>query len=168
MKSIYMYILILLIASASAAYSKVLYVSSYNTAMFSTPGGNAQIMTLNKGSQLNVLSENDSWVQVSSGAKTGWVKKTSTSTSMPGSKFSILGSAQNNARIHARVRASSDVTAASARGLTEDNKTASGRMRSADSGKDEFDYQTLLKIESSHISENELINFLSNGGIRSR
>ena len=168
MKQTKLYIIIIMLIFTTTAYSRVLYVSSYNAAIYSTPGGASPIATLNKGAQLNVISENDSWVQASSGGNTGWIKKTSTSASMPGNKFSILGSAQNNARIHARVRASSDVTAASARGLMEDHKTASGRMRSADTGRDEFDYQTISKIESSHVPDSELMNFLSSGGIRNR
>lgn len=160
-------IAVLLFILSSAAYSRVLYVSSYNAGMFSSPDGSVQIMTLNKGAQLNVVSENDLWINAGSGDKTGWVKKSSTSDAAPGAKFTILGSAQNNARIHARRRASTDVTAASARGLTED-KAGAGRARSANSKQDEFDYQSLLKIENQHISDADLIKFLAIGGVRNR
>ncbi len=143
----------------------VVYVSSYKTALYKQAGMGGQVMTLRKGSRLTLLSRQGTWLKVEFMNKTGWVKKFATSSSRPGNKFSILGSAKSNARIHARRRASSDVTAASARGLMEDKESYQGRSRAVDSGSTSFQLEAITGIESQHVPEEDLIRFLAGGGI---
>ncbi len=165
MMKIIMSILVCIFSVHTAFSAGVVYVSSYKTALYKQAGMGDQVMTLSKGSRLTLLSGQGPWLKVKFMNKTGWVKKFSTSRSLPGNKFSILGSAKSNARIHARRRASSDVTAASARGLMEDKESYQGRSRAVDSGSESFHLEAITGIESQHVSEDDLIRFLARGGI---
>ena len=127
-----------------------------------------KISTLKRGARLSVLSTKGSWLKVKFANKRGWIQKICTSKKKPGFKVSILGSAKHNAKIHARKRASSDVTAASARGLMDENTSGSAKKRSrAVDGKSEsFDPAVLSKMENLYIPEKDLMLFLSKGGLQ--
>ena len=149
----------------AALSAEVVFVSSVKATMHSeNSAGSGAIATLMKGSKLTVVGIDSGWLKVRFGAKQGWVKKMFTSAREPGDKVSILSSAKQNARVHARQRSSSDVTAASARGL-DDDSAAAGRNR-AISASAKFDPQAIEKLESITISETELMAFLKEGGLQ--
>jgi len=73
-------------------------------------------------------------------------------------RFSILGNAPLNARIHARVRASRSVTAASARGLKSENISSRTRIVRME---DQSHLNSILRdIEMIDISAEELAGFI--------
>ncbi|MDY6933348.1 MAG: SH3 domain-containing protein [Spirochaetota bacterium] len=155
---------------SSILSAEALYVSSMKTSLYSKANRkSAKIMTLKRGARLNLLSTKGLWLQVSFANKKGWVSKMVTSKNKPGPRLSILGSAGHNARIHARKRASSDVTAASARGLVDDDASTSSKKRSRSSNRksDGFDPAVLSKMEGLYIPEKKLLLFLSEAGIQS-
>jgi hypothetical protein len=156
-------IIICLVAVSSLAFADVIYVSSAKTGMFSKADRSSEkISNLSKGAGLTVVSTEGSWVKVLFAGKEGFVQKMFTSSSKPGGKVSLLGSADSNARVHARKRASSDVTAASARGLMDDEtlKSIKGRSRSSSSIDDSMVEQAVSDIEKIKMSDEDLMNFL--------
>ncbi len=165
MKRIMLNTLIFIFFLSSVSFAGVVYVSSFRTSLYKDAGKSAKILTLKRGSKLTVITRKGSWLNVKYGKKRGWVKKLFTSIRKPGKRQSILGSAGTNARIHARRRASSDVTAASARGLMEDNPAYAGRSRSVGKKNLDFDFETIREIESRIVPEEELLKFLADAGI---
>jgi len=158
-----------LFLGASAIFSAVAYVSSVKAKLYSeSKASSSTIAKLHRGQRLNVLDKKGSWLKVQFGAKKGWIKKMFTRKNKPGKKFSILGSASANARIHARKRASSSVTAASARGLVDDDSTVAsmGRARELDGAAKVFDPRALEEIEGVFVSEDSLLKFLEEGGLQ--
>jgi hypothetical protein len=156
-------IIIFLVVAGSFAFADVIYVSSAKTGMFSKADRSSEkISNLSKGAGLTVVSTEGSWIKVSFAGKEGFVQKMFTSSEKPGGKVSLLGSADSNARVHARKRASSDVTAASARGLMDDEtlKSIKGRSRSSNSVDDSVAEQAISDLEKINISDDELMNFL--------
>ena len=152
---------------AVSVSAKVLYVSSVKTNLYKDSSRKSvKITSLKKNSRLQVVSEKGRWVKIKYGSKKGWVNKMFTSKKKKGGKISLLGSAGQSARIHARKRASSNVTAASARGLMADNEAANSRSRSASGNAAKFDPALLSKIEAYYISEDNLLKFLSELFIR--
>jgi len=147
--------------------AEVVYLSSLKTSLYSDSNrSSAKVTTLNRGSSLVVMAKNGNWLKVRFMSSQGWVEKLFTSSIKPGNKVSLLGSAGNNARVHARKRASSDVTAASARGLLADNKSVMGRARDGDLKSKGFDEAAFNKIEKIFLSEDDLLGFLNQGGLK--
>ncbi len=164
MKKIFLLTFIALFSYVPALLAEVVYVSSKKTAMYSNADRKAsKVKVLHKGARLTVLSKKGSWLNVKFANKKGWVSKMVTSKKKPGVRISLLGSADKNARIHARKRASSDVTAASARGLMADNadKSSSKRTRAVDRGSNsQYSQEALSAMEKLYISEDDLMSFL--------
>ena len=151
---------IIVAISASMALAKVVYVSSYVTSMYKEKSRSSQkVINLRRGARLFVLSNQGPWLKIRYRNKTGWVQKLFTRNRMPGQRMSILGSASKAALLHARKRASSNVTAASARGLLD-----SPRAKNYSSNK-AYDPQALARMENMFISDEDLIKFLKEGGI---
>ena len=137
------------------------YVSSFRTNLYKKKArSSAKVKTLRRGYKLKVVKKSGSWLKVKSGSKTGWVKRIFTSKMRPSAKVSLLGRGRSNARVHARRRASSDVTAASARGLVDD-KSSRSRMV-----KVKFDARVLEDMEAVYVSEESLLKFLQDGGVQ--
>ena len=156
-----------LLMGTSAVFSAVAYVSSVKAKLYSDANvSSSAVADLTRGQRLTVLDTQGSWLNVQFGAKKGWIKKMFTRSDKPGDKASILGSASENALIHARTRASSSVTAASARGLDDDSVVSMGRARELDAAAKKFDPKVLEEIENVFISEENLLNFLKEGGIQ--
>jgi uncharacterized protein YgiM (DUF1202 family) len=153
---------------ASTVFSAVAYVSSVKAKLYSeAKASSTKIANLHRGQRLTVLKKKGSWLNVQFGSKKGWIKKMFTRKNKPGKKFSILGSASANARIHARKRASTSVTAASARGLDDDSTVVSmGRARELDNTGKKFDPRVLEQIENVFVAEETLLKFLEEGGIK--
>lgn len=153
----------------SVSFAGVVYVSSFKTTLYSMADRKSmKIATLKRGVKLTLLSTEGAWLQVQFAGKKGWVTKMVTSTKKPGMRVSLLGNADQNTRIFARKRASSDVTAASARGLLDDDSKSNvkGRSRMSESGSDQFNTAVLSKMEDVKISEDELMSFLSEYGVQ--
>ncbi len=154
-------IIISLFIFIPASYAKVVYVSSMKTALYKDADRKSvKVVKLKRGSRLTVLNQKGSWLNVKFATKKGWVSKIVTSTKRPGSKISLLGKAGTNARIHARKRASSDVTAASARGLMDEDNSNSGRTRAVNGRSDHYSREAVLDMERLFISEDNLLTFL--------
>ncbi|MES0491704.1 MAG: SH3 domain-containing protein [Leptospirales bacterium] len=142
--------------------AQTLYVSSAKTTLYSEANSEAKkVSELKRGDQLNVVKEQGSWILVRNDNKQGWVKKLFVSTQKPGDKVSILSESKTNKNVHIRKRASSDVTAASARGLSQDNEGVSTRFRGNRSMLEISEgYAILETMEVLTIDEEELLDFL--------
>ena len=162
MKNYLMILFFIILFSVSASFGDVIYVSSMKTDLYSEAKRNSdKIGELTRGAELTVLSKEGAWIHVKYNDKEGYVSKIVTSSKKPGEKMSLLASADQNTRIHARQRASSDVTAASARGLfDESGKSGSARARAVDSASGASNKEVISKMERLSISEEALIAFL--------
>ena len=158
--------MLLLVSGVLAAESA--YVSSYRCGLQAAArGDSARLGELSRGTQVVLLAVEGSWARVSCAAGEGWVLRLFLQSTPPGERVSVFGSASTSARIHARTRASADVTAASARGLLDDAGAAGeGRTRGVGGGTDNAQQQQLMRIESLFISDDDLLAFLKAGGIR--
>ncbi len=144
--------------------AQTLYVSSVKASLFSAPGAEGKVtQQLKRGDSIEVLEKNDKWLHVSCSSGKGWIQSLFVSTKKPSGQITVLGTAEKSGRVQSRKRASSDVTAASARGLVQNDKALS---RSRTSSVQNYNPQDLLEVESLAISENELRHFLSEGGIQ--
>lgn len=150
MKKLIIILLFLLTASLNAEY-----ISSFKANVYEKSDNSTIKFVLNKNQYIQVLEQKGSWLKIKSGSQTGWIKKMFT-RSIKSEKFSILGNASENARIHSRVRASSSVTAASARGLQDDNSNMRNRTNT-----DLIIMDEVRQIEQIYISEEELLKFLA-------
>jgi len=165
MKKITLYIVGMLLVISSALSAKVVYVSSFRTKVYKSKSRSSRrVLTVRRGTGLKLLSRSGSWYKVKYGNRVGWVMKMFTSARKPGRRMSILGTASTQARMNARRRASTDVTAASARGLSDES--AAGRSRLSAKQSVDFNPAVLDNIERLYISEKELIKFLAEGGIK--
>lgn len=153
------------IAFSTAMAGDTLFISSMKANLYGGPdSSSAKVGVLPMGTVVQTVSQEGSWVNVTANGQKGWVQKLFTSKTKPGGKVSLLGSAGANARVHARERASSEVTAASARGLVATSKNAQGRMR-GENISDAVANAELANVESVNIPENELMQFLKEGGM---
>lgn len=156
----------LVILLSLSAFGRSVYVASYKTTMYAENNrSSASVSTLKKGARLEIVTVAGSWYKVKHGSQQGWVQKMFTSTSKPGKRVSVFGNAKTQGRKHARRRASSDATAASARGLAVDANTGE-RSRLVDTKTDGFDSSVLEAMENMYVEEKELIDFLKKGGIQ--
>jgi uncharacterized protein YgiM (DUF1202 family) len=164
MRKLFLTLIVLGISVVVSA--ETLYVASLQLKMYSKASKDASIVTtLKRGTSVNVISKDGDWVQISSSSGKGWVQKLFLKDSKPSGSISVLGNKNQTKRINARVRASSDVTAASARGLVADNSTGESRVRMS-SDLTTFNPQDLEDIESVEISEAELVEFLRRGKLQ--
>lgn len=149
---------------AALLQAQTVYVSSVRANLFTAPGsGGAKTAQLSRGDSLQVLETNGKWLHVSTSSGKGWIQSLFVSEKKPAGKITVLGNAERSGRVQSRQRASSDVTAASARGLMQ-NENALARSRT--SSVQNFNPQDLTEVESVTISENELRHFLSEGGVQ--
>ena len=142
--------------------ARSVYVTSIKTNVYAKPIANSTIVkTVKRGDKLTFVETKGAWTQVKLANKRGWVKKLFLSSKKPGKKLSILSKAKSNKNVHARKRASSDVTAASARGLSRQSDRDFSRYRGNRSmlGIAEG-YAALEKMESILIDEQTLLLFL--------
>ncbi len=164
MKKLIILLIMMFITLTLAAQTR--YVSSLKVKLYGEPVKSSQVVTtLNRGESLNVIKTEGDWLYVSAGSQKGWIQSLFTKTTKPSGAITILGNKQKTGRIKARERASSDVTAASARGLVAGNENAASRTRLSDD-RGVFNPQDIETVESVEISETELIQFLSKGKVQ--
>ena len=125
------------------------YLSSY-TAVYSHHTNGQMLYKLGKNTQVQVLSKYANWVQIKTIKGKGWVRK---NFIQKYAAFSVLGNANANARVHARLRASTDVTAASSRGLAADNNRNKVNSKMIAEG-------YLRDVERVFVSEKEILEFI--------
>lgn len=164
MKKIILFFSALLITLTLGAETR--FISSLKVKMYQEPVKNTRVVaTLSRGQSLNILKTEGDWLYVSSGSDTGWVQSLFTKSTKPSGAITILGNKNKTGRIKARERASSDVTAASARGLVAGNSTAESRTRLSDD-QGVFNPQDIETVESVDIPESALLHFLKNGKVQ--
>ncbi|MFW5807725.1 MAG: SH3 domain-containing protein [Spirochaetota bacterium] len=156
----------IVIALSLALSAETLYVSSLKVKLYSSPAKNAQVVTtMRRGDSVQVQKKEGNWLYVSSSGGNGWVQSLFVKETRPAGSISILGNKTKTERIHARERASSDVTAASARGLLAENENAASRTRLS-GDRMSFNPQDMEDVESIDVTEDELIRFLESGNVQ--
>ncbi|MDA3901465.1 MAG: SH3 domain-containing protein [Spirochaetes bacterium] len=157
-------ILTLMILTTLPLFAESAYISSLRGTLYSNPSlGSKKITTVKRGTEIQISKKEGAWLYVSHNSLKGWIPKSNTVKTMPKGKVSILGNASRTSRMKARERASSDVTAASARGFMQ-SETVAGRNR-PNSESLKFDPRDIEKMENLVIPEEELLSFLEAGGL---
>jgi uncharacterized protein YgiM (DUF1202 family) len=145
----------LMLPVASFAQETV-YVQSLKAKLLAAPAFNAGVVAeANRGDAAKVLEIQDRWYKVQLGDKSGWLSRLVVSDHAPLNKATALDE-QHTGDVSARRRASVATTAGAARGLTADD-----RLRASQSGL--TNYVALEKVEKLTVSEQEALDFLSEG-----
>lgn len=162
MKKLIMLFVMMSLFIAPMLPAKQLYVSPVRTKVYVDNIKSRSIAKLRRNTKVKLLTKTKRWSYVRFGNKHGWVMNIFLSAKPIKQKISLLGSASKSARMHARKRASSNVTAASARGLLQDRSNVRAKQ------KIEFDPNPniLSKIEQYYISEEQLFIFLAEENIQ--
>lgn len=139
----------------AAAYAQATYyVQSTKAKVMSAPSFKAgTIAELPKGSKLDVLGKEGSWVKVKYNEREGYVSSLLLSSRPPMGKSGVIKGDDSEIKHGVRRRASSYTSAAAARGLAQDDR---GRL----SKEEKSDYDALEKIESYVVSANDLNKFM--------
>ena len=104
--------------SVGGLSAKAAYTSAIVTKMHKSPSmGAAVVSSLSRGTKVDSLSTKGAWTEVKANGKTGFINKMFLSPIPVNKKVSLGNPAANNLKALARQRASTNVTAASARGL---------------------------------------------------
>lgn len=156
--------LIFLFAS-SQSIADVLYVQSVKAKILSEPRFNSTLLGyVNKADTLQLVESDNGWYKVSNGSILGWVHRLCVGNSPPMQKVKIIKDNEITLDKNARRRASSNTSAAAARGLTSEDRK---RLNN----KNHPDYYALDKLEefTEKITNEEVDEFrlsLSDGGTK--
>ena len=135
--------------------SKGLYVFSKNASLMSEPNVKSKVVTkLKKGAYLESIEQKGMWYKVKSKKHTGWIVKYLVSSKHPNKKKSVVEMKKINLKKDARKRASSFSTAASARGLADENVNT----------KDiKSNMEAVKKMEDRKVTDEEVKSFIKEG-----
>ncbi len=135
------------------SFGEVLYVKSVKAKLFEKPSLNSKVVAeLKRGDKLNILKSGKDWLFVDANGVRGWIYSYLVSKNKPIKKISTIFKDEESEVIKARRRSSTNITAAAARGLTED-------FRKRKKGKYVSDYESLRKMEDIRISEYDIEKF---------
>ena len=153
-KTIHFFILMILLPATS--YSFDLYVHSVKAPLYQAPSiGSTKLIDLKKGEKIIGIKEKTGWYEVEYKNKRGWIYKLMLRKTPPLDQKDLHDKDIEELAHKARRRSSAFTTTAAARGLKEKRK------RFAD--KYQFDYDSLDKMESIQISDEEANEFLMRG-----
>lgn len=147
-------IVVLVAFSQWAGAAEVVYVQAATAKMKSeAKAGSEDILTLNRGDQLEVLETKGSWIKVQSSGKTGWISKLFTSSNRPVGQAEVFKNEEVSKEKISRKRSSNYSVTAATRGLSAGGRQGAGRekYRSND--------QELQRIEGQNIDPKKIENF---------
>lgn len=136
---------------------EIYYVQSVKAKVLSSPSFKARLLgEASRGTRLNSISKEGSWVKVKYYGKDGYVAAILLAPSPPMEKHSVIKAGDTEFLQGVRRRASTYTSAAAARGLAADDRR---RL----SGEDKLDYDGLERIEKYTVSDAELAKFMKGG-----
>ena len=136
--------------TAQTVSAELLYVQSEKAKLLTEPSFKGQpVLEVLRGTELQLLTKNNAWMQVSSGSTTGWISSMLVADKPPIAKITHIGSDDSAVTGEVRVRASAVATAGATRGLTAEE--ADENLNS--------DYNELQKMEELEISPEEVDEF---------
>lgn len=136
-------------ASLQAAEGKLVFVTAANAKLKTeAKAGSADVIQVERGTQLSVLTESGSWYQVSQGAKTGWISKLFVSTTKPIGQNDLLKENAVTDEQMSRKRSSGYSVSAATRGLSATSRNQRGeKFRSNNQALDELEKKSLKPEE---------------------
>lgn len=151
-------LIILTCLSAAAAFAEeTVYVKANKAKLMATPEFNAAlVLTIEKGTALQVKATQGRWLQVTVQDKTGWVSQLLVGNEPPLNQATPLNTGDQSIKQDSRRRASATASAAAARGLRNDD-----RARQSDDAVS--DYSALEKMDKLDVSEDEAVKFIEEG-----
>ena len=153
----YCFILVLLLPHFSLAAELTLYIQSAKANLMAGPGFDSKLLNvLAKGEAVTLVKEQGRWTQVNYQGSNGWISKLLLASQPPLEKVSVLQGKEEKLENSARLRASTNVTAAATRGLRADE-----HARQNDS--DKADYNELQEMEAVEVREAEVRRFHQEG-----
>lgn len=158
------YVTLFIFLLAVAVGAKTVYVKSAKGIIKNKPNGQV-IMKLKRGTAIQKIGQEGYYVKIRYRGKTGFISKYFVSNKRPIKKaFSFAN--LKNPNINARRRASSEVTAASARGAADENTMVSLRGGQLREGK--VDMAPVRGMEGFALSDEEVEKFLALGKVMPR
>ena len=148
-------VILTLLCATSALHAKPVYIQSNKAALYEQPNFvSTTTKTLPRGTEVNVIEANKRWIKIQSKTDSGWMLKFLVSDHPPLDRVDKVISDDQQIN-NPRRRASAVSTAASARGLSADQRQRAGNSSA--------NYIALEKIERIDVQELEVIHFLNTG-----
>ena len=140
---------------ASGVFAEDIYVQSVKAKIMSAPSFKSTIIaTVVKGQKLVSLGKDKNWAKVQFESKEGYISSLLLSSQPPMDKVGLIKADDGDIKQGGvRRRASTYTSAAAARGLAQDDRR---RM----SKEEKVDYDSLDKIESFTVSQEEVAKFV--------
>lgn len=150
-------IAMIFLAAANAFAEEPVYVKANKAKLMASPEFNsALILTIEKGTALQVKATQGRWLQVTIQNKTGWVSQLLVGNEPPLNQATPLNTGDQNIKQESRRRASATASAAAARGLRNDD-----RARQSDDAVS--DYSALERMDKLDVTEDEAVKFIEEG-----
>ncbi len=140
-----------------ASAQETIYVQSVKAKVLSAPSFKASVLgEASRGTRLSSIGREGSWVKINYYGKNGYVAAILLSASPPMAKNTMIKAGDSEFQQGVRRRASTNTSAAAARGLAADDRR---RL----SGEDKIDYGGLERVENFTVSDAELAKFMEGG-----
>lgn len=139
--------------------AQTLYVQSLKAKLHAEPSSQSALLTtVAKGAAVEVVEKGERWIKVTYAQQTGWISSLVLAGHPPTKKITVMDAPAEDdaAKPAARLRASSNNTAAATRGLRGDT-----RARMSEEG--DADYSALDTMKSQAVSDQEAADFLDQG-----
>ena len=155
MKRIIWPLFLIILLSSPLYASDIIYVQSLKAKIFSQPNFGSQLIgEAQRGTQLQVIEEEEGWYKVSSDSQAGWVSRLCVGENPPMEEVTVITEETPDLEKNARKRASETTSSAAARGLTPADRKRLSDDHAAD-------YHSLHKLITSteDITEKEVEHF---------
>lgn len=160
----YILLLVLVVVSVCIATSlyaaqTTYYVQSVKAKVMSAPSFKSGVIAeMNRGDKLYSSGRNGAWIKVRVSKKNGYISSLLVSTHPPFERVRVIKADEKEIRQGVRRRASSYTSAAAARGLTQDDRRRLSR-------EEKIDYDSLEKVESFQLGQDEIARFMEGGNL---
>jgi hypothetical protein len=159
-------LLLLVVVAVSVCYAttlyaaqKAYYVQSVKAKVMSSPSFKAGvIVVMHRGDKLYSSGRKGSWIKVKVAKKYGYISSMLVATHPPFKRVRVIRSDEKKIKHGVRRRASSYTSAAAARGLTKEDRRRLSK-------EEKIDYDSLEKIESFQLGDDEIARFMEGNNL---
>ncbi len=146
-------------ATTLYAAQKAYYVQSIKAKVMTAPSFKSGVIAeMHRGDKLYSSGRKGSWIKVRASKKNGYISSLLVSTHPPFKRVRFIRGDDKKIKQGVRRRASSYTSAAAARGLTQDDRKRLSR-------EEKIDYDSLEKIESFQLGQDEIARFMEGNNL---
>lgn len=145
---------LLCLAIPQITNAETMYINTHQAKVHTKPGMAAPVLvTLTKGNAVEVTEKQKRWIKISTGQHKGWVSKLLLKKTRPLKSISIIEDNQQDLKVKARRRASTNASSAATRGLRNDE-----RARRSD--QDAINFSAVERMKEMSVSDSEAKAFM--------